>query len=90
LLNGVLPLRFRQPPSTLRRPLGGSNRLPEKEYFPRLIGFPRALEAGFDLYDTQEKTRLILRLPTRADAEYECTNRNNPPDTNATDAAGSV
>lgn len=61
-----------------------------KEHFPRRIGFPRASEAGFDLYDTQEKTRLILRLPTRADAEYECTNRNNPPDTNSTDAAGSA
>jgi len=48
-----------------------------KDYLPRRSGFACAVEEGFDLYDTQEKTRLILRLPTRAEAECECLSRNS-------------
>ncbi|MBK5007161.1 MULTISPECIES: hypothetical protein [unclassified Pseudomonas] len=47
-----------------------------REIHPRRIGFPSALGEGYDLYDTQDKIRLSLNLPTRAQAEYECTCRN--------------
>jgi hypothetical protein len=44
----------------------------EKELFPRHIGVPVVLCAGYDLYDTHGKTRLVLNYPTRAEAEYAC------------------
>lgn len=49
----------------------------EKEQFPRRIGVPSALGAGYDLYDTHGKTRLALNYPTRAEAEHDCASRNS-------------
>ncbi|MBK4992402.1 hypothetical protein IAE39_000576 [Pseudomonas sp. S37] len=49
----------------------------EKEQFPRRIGVSTALGAGYDLYDTDGKTRLALNYPTRAEAEYNCASRNS-------------
>jgi len=48
----------------------------EREHFPRRIGVPAAIGAGYDLYDTHGKTRLAFNYPTRAEAEYECASRN--------------
>ncbi len=48
----------------------------EKEQFPRRIGVPAAIGAGYDLYDTHGKTRLALNYATRAEAEYDCASRN--------------
>ncbi|MGE8059508.1 hypothetical protein [Pseudomonas sp. NPDC089547] len=48
----------------------------EKEQFPRRIGVPAAIGAGYDLYDTHGKTRLALNYPTRAEAEFDCASRN--------------
>ncbi|MFJ2985192.1 MULTISPECIES: hypothetical protein [unclassified Pseudomonas] len=50
---------------------------PEKEQFPRRIGVPAVLGAGYDLYDTHGKTRLVLNYPTRSEAEYACACRNS-------------
>ncbi|MGO0683272.1 MULTISPECIES: hypothetical protein [Pseudomonas] len=47
-----------------------------KEWLSRRLGFPSSLGEGYDLYDTQDKVRLSLNLPTRAQAEYECSCRN--------------
>ncbi|ERL00721.1 hypothetical protein NJH54_02440 [Pseudomonas asiatica] len=49
----------------------------EKEIFPRRTGLPTALGAGYDLYDTHQKTRLTCNFSTRAEADYECSCRNN-------------
>ncbi|MCE0882875.1 MULTISPECIES: hypothetical protein [Pseudomonas putida group] len=49
----------------------------EKEQFPRRIGVPAVLGAGYDLYDTHGKTRLVLNYPTQAEAEYACASRNS-------------
>ncbi|MBH3372422.1 hypothetical protein [Pseudomonas juntendi] len=49
----------------------------EKEHFPRRIGVPPAISAGYDLYDTLGKTHLALNYHTRAEAEYECASRNS-------------
>ncbi len=49
----------------------------EREHFPRRIGVPAAIGAGYDLYDTHGKTRLALNYPTRAEAEYDCASRNS-------------
>lgn len=49
----------------------------EKEQFPRRIGVPAALGAGYDLYDTYCKIRLSLSYPTRAEADYDCAFRNS-------------
>lgn len=49
----------------------------KKEIYPRNLGFPAALAAGYDLYDTQEKLRLSLHYPTRAEAEFQCASRNS-------------
>ncbi|WP_317663162.1 hypothetical protein [Pseudomonas sp. KU43P] len=48
----------------------------QKEVFPRRIGFPSVLGEGYDLYDTQDKVRLSLNFPTRAEAEFDCACRN--------------
>lgn len=47
----------------------------EKEQFPRRIGVPTVLGAGYDLYDTHGKTRLVSNYPTQAEAEHACTSR---------------
>ncbi|WP_406821862.1 hypothetical protein ACJA3S_11060 [Pseudomonas sp. KnCO4] len=60
----------------------------KKETYPRRLGFPAALGEGYDLYDTQDKVRLSLNLPTRAQAEFECECRNRCPDADATPIAG--
>ncbi len=49
----------------------------EKETFPRRLGFPSALGEGYDLYDTHDKIRLTMGFPTRAEAEFECSMRND-------------
>ncbi|MEN4825687.1 hypothetical protein ABEH27_04125 [Pseudomonas sp. P39-UII1] len=49
----------------------------QKELFPRRIGVPAALAAGYDLYDTHCKMRLCLGYPTRAEADYQCMCRNS-------------
>lgn len=49
----------------------------EIEQFPRRIGVPAAIGAGYDLYDTHGKTRLALNYPTRAEAEFDCASRNS-------------
>lgn len=49
----------------------------EKEQFPRRVGVHAALGAGYDLYDTHDKTRLVLNYPTGAEAEYDCASRNS-------------
>ncbi|WP_296233057.1 hypothetical protein [Pseudomonas sp. UBA4617] len=60
----------------------------KKETYPRGLGFPAALGEGYDLYDTQEKVRLSLNLPTRAQAEFECECRNRCPDAEDAPMAG--
>ncbi len=52
----------------------------EKEQFPRRIGVPAVLGAGYDLYDTNSKTRLVLNYPTQGEAEYACASRNSQED----------
>jgi len=49
----------------------------EKEQCPRRFGVPAAQGSGYDLYDTHGKTRLALNYHTRAEAEYDCANRNS-------------
>ncbi|MFK0093574.1 hypothetical protein [Pseudomonas sp. NPDC090592] len=49
----------------------------DKEIFPRRIGILCASGSGFDLYDTHDKTRLVLNISTRAEAECECAYRNH-------------
>jgi hypothetical protein len=49
----------------------------KKETFPRRHGFASVLGDGYDLYDTQEKIRLVVNFSTRAEAEYECSLRNH-------------
>ncbi|MGK0149688.1 hypothetical protein [Pseudomonas putida] len=49
----------------------------ERERFPRRMGVPAAIGAGYDLYDTLGKTRLALNYSTKAEAEYECASRNS-------------
>lgn len=60
----------------------------KKEVYPRMLGFPALLGEGYDLYDTQEKMRLPLNYPTRAEAEFVCASRNSCRDTDAADVAG--
>jgi len=60
----------------------------KKEIYPRSLGFPAMLGEGYDLYDTQEKLRLILNYPTRAEAEFVCASRNSCRDADAADIAG--
>ncbi|WP_087500860.1 hypothetical protein [Pseudomonas sp. SID14000] len=60
----------------------------KKEIYPRSLGFPVTLGEGYDLYDTQEKLRLTLNYPTRAEAEFVCASRNSCRDADAADIAG--
>ncbi|MNN11905.1 hypothetical protein D3C81_1248800 [compost metagenome] len=60
----------------------------KKEIYPRCLGFPAALGEGYDLYDTQEKMRLPLNYPTRAEAEFVCASRNRCRDADEADIAG--
>ena len=60
----------------------------KKEIYPRSIGFPATLGEGYDLYDTQEKLRLPLNSPTRAEAEFVCASRNSCRDADTADIAG--
>ncbi|MBC3483449.1 hypothetical protein [Pseudomonas sp. SWRI77] len=61
----------------------------QQEILPRRIAFPSALGEGYDLYDTQDKIRLSLSFPTRAEAEFECATRNTYDDANDVNFAGS-
>ncbi|WP_082120445.1 hypothetical protein [Pseudomonas sp. CCOS 191] len=47
-----------------------------------------AVGVGYDLYDTQNKLRLVLSFSTRAEAELECACRNRGRDANADDIYG--
>lgn len=60
----------------------------KKEIYPRRLGFPAELVAGYDIYDTQEKLRLSLNYPTRAEAEYQCASRNSCRDAGEAGIAG--
>lgn len=60
----------------------------KKEIYPRSLGFPATLATGYDLYDTQEKLRLSLNYPTRAEAEFQCSSRNSCLDVDEADIAG--
>lgn len=60
----------------------------KKEIYPRPLGFPAEWVAGYDIYDTQEKLRLSLNFPTRAEAEYQCASRNNCGDAGEAGMAG--
>ena len=62
----------------------------EKEYLPRSAGFPKALGKGYDLYDTQDKLRLTLNFPTRAEADYACACRNGLPGASEDDTCGGL
>lgn len=65
--------------------MGGDKSRPRKNtptYTPArrkssALGVPAVLSAGYDLYDTHGKTRLVLNYPTRAEAEYACACRNS-------------
>lgn len=60
----------------------------EKEIFPRRVGIPSAAGEGYDLYDTEGKIRLSLSIPTRAEADYECSLRNDDQGSGGSCAAG--
>ncbi|NIF26912.1 hypothetical protein F3J44_11060 [Pantoea sp. Tr-811] len=60
-----------------------------KEILPRRPGFPAVLGEGYDLYDTQDKVRLSLSFPTRAEADFYCASRNCCRDAPAQEMTGS-
>ncbi|MFJ4156650.1 hypothetical protein ACIPZF_17855 [Pseudomonas sp. NPDC089752] len=49
----------------------------ERERLPRRVGVACEVGTGYDLYDTHDKIRLSLNLPTRAEADYQCASRNS-------------
>ncbi|MDH0645205.1 hypothetical protein N5D48_00265 [Pseudomonas sp. GD03858] len=59
----------------------------KSERFDR-YGRGSAVGIGYDLYDTQNKLRLVLSFSTRAEAEVECACRNRARDENSDGVCG--